>query len=55
MVMNRLVCAFDADGSETIDTEEFSKVMTYKILNRNPRNLKRVAEVLGERMIFRNF
>eukprot|EP00438_Fugacium_kawagutii_P008701 Skav236561 [mRNA] locus=scaffold1066:334594:343161:- [translate_table: standard] len=43
----------DDDGSGTIGYEEFLKMMTHKILNRDPKdpgNLKRVAKELGERM-----
>merc|ERR1712071_643060 len=50
--IQKMISDVDDDGSGTIGYEEFLKMMTHKILNRDPKdeNLKRVAKELGERM-----
>merc|ERR1712026_87669 len=50
--IQKMISDVDDDGSGTIGYEEFLKMMTHKILNRDPKDkiLKRVAKELGERM-----
>merc|ERR1711979_13412 len=50
--IQKMISDVDDDGSGTIEYEEFLKMMTHKILNRDPKdeNLKGVAKELGERM-----
>merc|ERR1712098_194872 len=57
--IQKMISDVDDDGSGTIEYDEFLKMMTHKILNRDPKDeirkisfkiLKRVAKELGERM-----